>query len=241
MKIAITGPHFWPYRRRGSAAYIFNLSNYLVRQGHKVEIITSKPGKPKIVNKGNMTITYLRYIQHPVLDGYNINRVHLFTLNCFVHLLRRNYDIVHCIYHPDGFSAYLQKMFKRLRYVLLVTTTPFTFHWKHSPIDPYMFKKAVTGAKRCVVPSCYARDCMKRDHDVDCELIPCGVDLQHFHVNTPKDLSTPRILCTAALHDERKRVPVLIKAFEFLVQGGTKAILQLAGETDDFFLWWTVT
>lgn len=231
MKIAITGPHFWPYRKRGSAAYIYNLSKHLAEEGHDVEIITGKPGKTRIVINGNVTINYLSYLQHPVLHRFNIDRVHMFTLNCFKHFIQNKYDIVYCMYHPDGFTlSYLRKL-RKIRYVQLVPTVPFRFHWKHSPIDPYMFARALRGADACVAPSNYARDYMLKNEQLHCEHIPCGVDMTHFRPLRKKNLSEPRILCTAALHDERKNIPLLVKAFEMLLRDGTKAVLQLAAET----------
>ncbi|MHA2283969.1 MAG: glycosyltransferase family 4 protein [Promethearchaeota archaeon] len=231
MKIAITGPHFWPYLRRGSAAYIYNLSKHLVGLGHEIEVITGKPGKSKVVTYGKITKKFTRYIQHPVLERYHINRIHLFSLNCLYHFIKNDYDIIHCIYHPDGFTLSLLRTLKKIRYVQLVGTTPFRFHYTHSPIDPYMFEKALSRADRCIVPSRYAQENIKMEHNIDCELIPCGVDIQHFRPNGFKDAEPPRIICTAALHDERKNVPLLVKAFELLIQDGTEAILQLVAET----------
>jgi phosphatidylinositol alpha-mannosyltransferase len=231
MKIAITGPHSWPYFRRGSAAYIYNLSKYLVSLGHEVEVITGKPGKSKVVTCGRLTTKFSRYIQHPVLERHHINRIHLFSLNCLYHFIKNDYDIIQCIYHPDGFTLSLLRTLKKIRYVQLVGTTPFKYHYTHSPIDPYMFEKAVHRADRCMVPSRYAQENMKKENHINCELIPCGVDMQHFRPVGVKDAEPPRIICTAALHDERKNVRLLVKAFELLIQDGTEAILQLVAET----------
>lgn len=231
MKIAITGPHYWPYRRRGSAAYIYNLSKHLAEAGHTVEVITGKPGKTRVVTNGLITIHYLRYLLNPLLNRFHIDRVHMFTANCFFHFLANEYDVIHCMYHPDGFTLSQLRKVKKLRFVQLVPTVPFDFHWKHSPIDPYMFEKAIRGADRCIAPSRYAQDYMMNNNDIQCELVPCGVDMEHFRPCRKKDMNVPRILCTAALHDERKKIPLLLKAFEMLLKEGRPAILQLAAET----------
>jgi len=231
MKIAITGPHYWPYRRRGSAAYIYNLSKHLAEAGHTVEVITGKPGKTRVVSSGLITIHYLRYLLNPLLNRFNIDRVHMFTANCFFHFLANEYDVIHCMYHPDGFTLSQLRKIKKLRFVQLVPTVPFDFHWKHSPIDPYMFEKAIRGADRCIAPSRYAHDYMMNNNDIQCELVPCGVDMEHFRPCSKKDMNVPRILCTAALHDDRKRIPLLLKAFDMLLKEGRPAILQLAAET----------
>jgi phosphatidylinositol alpha-mannosyltransferase len=231
MKIAITGPHFWPYRRRGSAAYIYNLSKHLAEAGHSVEVITGKPGKSRVVNNGFVKISYLRYLINPLFSSLNIDRVHMFTANCLYHFLKNSYDVIHCMYHPDGFTLSHLRKIKKIKYVQLVSTVPFEFHWKHSPIDPYMFGKAIKGADMCIVPSLYAFNYMNKNNNLKCERIPCGVDMRHFRPRTRKNKKVPRILCTAALHDERKNIPLLLKAFEMLLNNGTPAVLQLAAET----------
>ena len=231
MKIAITGPHHWPYRRRGSAAYIYNLSKHLAEAGHTVEVITGKPGKSRVAFDGLVKIYYLRYLLNPLLNRFKVDRVHMFSANCLVHFLTNKYDVVHCMYHPDGFTLSHLRKVKKIRYVQLVPTVPFDFHWKHSPIDPYMFEKATRGADMCIAPSHYAQDYMMSNNNLKCELVPCGVDMEHFRPCGKKNMNVPRILCTAALHDERKRIPLLLKAFEMLLNEGRPAILQLAAET----------
>ena len=231
MKIAITGPHHWPYRRRGSAAYMHNLSKHLAAEGHTVHVVTGKPGRARVKKNGDVTVHYLRYLMNPVLGHFNIDRVHMFTANCLLHFLKHSYDVVHCMYHPDGFTLSHLRKVKKIRYVQLVPTVPFDFHWKHSPIDPYMFSRAIQGADVCLAPSRYAQTYMKNNNNLACDRVPCGVDMEHFHPCSGKNLDVPRILCTAALHDERKNIPLILKAFARLLKDGTRAVLQLAAET----------
>jgi phosphatidylinositol alpha-mannosyltransferase len=208
-----------------------NLSKYLAAEGHTVHVVTGKPGRPRIKKNGPVTVHYLRYLINPVLGHFNIDRVHMFTANCFMHFLKNRYDVVHCMYHPDGFTLSHLRKVKKIRYVQLVPTVPFDFHWKHSPIDPYMFDRAIQGADVCLAPSRYAQAYMKNNNDLACERVPCGVDMEHFRPCSEKNQDVPRILCTAALHDERKNIPLILKAFEMLLQDGTRAVLQLAAET----------
>lgn len=232
MKIAITCPHYWPYRRRGSAVYMYNLSKQLAFNGHEVDVITGKPGKSRVVTYDHIKIHYLRYLINPLLNRLNIDRVHMFTVNCLNHFLKNKYDVIHCMYHPDGFTLSHLRKIKKIKYIQLVPTVPFDFHWKHSPIDPYMFGKAVKGADFCIAPSRYAQNYMIKNSNIKCELIPCGVDMEHFYPCRERETSVPRILCASALWDDRKKVPLLLKAFEMLLKEGTPAILQLAAETN---------
>jgi len=231
MKIAITGPHYWPYRRRGSAAYIYNLSRFLADAGHTVEVVTGKPGRYRTVTDGHVKIHYLPYLINPLLNRFHVDRVHMFTANCFLHFLKNKYDVIHCMYHPDGYALSRLRKIRKIRYVQLIPTVPFDFHWKHSPIDPYMFDKALKGSDMRIAPSLYAQRYMIENGNIGSELVPCGVDMEHFHPCSKKDEKVPRILCTAALHDSRKNIPLLLKAFGILLESGTPAVLQLAAET----------
>ena len=231
MKIAITGPHYWPYRRRGSAAYIYNLSKHLADAGHTVEVVTGKPGRSRTVTDGHVKIHYLHYLINPLLNNFNVDRVHMFTANCFLHFMKNKYDVIHCMYHADGYALSRLRKIRKIRYVQLIPTVPFDFHWKHSSIDPYMFDRALKGSDMRIAPSLYAQRYMIENSNIRSEMIPCGVDMEHFRPCSKKNMNIPRILCTAALHDDRKRIPLLLKAFEMLLKEGMPAILQLAGET----------
>lgn len=211
---------------------MYNLSRHLADEGHEVDVITGKPGKPRVVTNGHIKIHYLRYLTNPLLSRANIDRVHTFTLNCLNHFLKNKYDVIHCMYHPDGYMLSRLRKVKKIKYVQLVPTVPFDFHWKHSPIDPYMFDKAIKGADLCIAPSRYAQNYMIKNSNINCELIPCGVDMEHFYPSRKRETGIPRILCASALWDDRKNVPLLLKAFEMLLKEGTPAILQLAAETN---------
>ena len=70
MKIAYPYPSYWPYVRRGAERCIHDLSGYLAGQGHEVEIITSTPGRPRVDYDGDVKVTYLRQISHPLMYQY---------------------------------------------------------------------------------------------------------------------------------------------------------------------------
>jgi hypothetical protein len=83
-----------------------------------------------------------------------------------------------------------------------------------------------------VTISGFVNDILRREYGVRGFVIPCPVDTSKFSPAENKKINPPRILCTAALTQERKRIPLLVKAFERLTESCPDAILQLAGETN---------
>jgi SAM-dependent methyltransferase len=86
-----------------------------------------------------------------------------------------------------------------------------------------------------VTISNFVDEILKRDFGLKGIMIPCPLDTSKFYFTEKKATERPRILCTAALNMERKRIPLLVKAFEILVQQIPNVVLQLGGETTPEF------
>lgn len=237
MRIALTIPSFWPYVRRGERL-VNGLAHYLINQGHEVTIITSKPGpQSKKIRKDNIKIIYNREYANPLFSGHlGKYRYHMFAWSCFNSLLRENFDIIQSLFYVDAFGATISNHFTGNKIIFYIPNCePFHFGgW----IDKYMYKKVIRSAVR-IAPSRYLQRSLKERYGLEAILIPPGVDTEYFKPVHKKDLDQPKILCLAELGESRKRVPLLIKAFELFKKYVPNAILQLSGRisnktTQDF-------
>lgn len=231
LKIATTSAIGWPYVRRGNR-FTYELAVFLANQGHKVHHITTKPGRvgrEKI--QGNLLIKYHRLFSHPILSGLNIHFFETFVPACLYSLSRENYDIVHCFLYPDAYAASLVKRFRRIALVpSLMDGIP--LYWG-TRLGRAMFKGVVKRATRFHAISEFTKECLKREFNKESEVIPLPINTERFTLNEKKDLSTPKILCTAALSTKRKRIDVLVFAFEKLLAYVPDAVLQLSGHIDE--------
>jgi len=229
MKIAVTSPFGWPYVRRGNRV-AYELAVYLASQGNDVHFITTKPGavrRDKI--KGNLLIKYYPVIDNPFLTAYHIEYWQTFVLTCMHALLKEDYDIIHTCLTLDSFAASVVRSLKGTPFVPVLIQGECLY--RDAPWGRRLFKRVVNKASRLVTISNFINDILKKDFGVDGVMIPCPVDTSKFYYTEKEKGDTPKILCTATLIMERKRVPLLIKAFESLIEQIPDAILQLAGET----------
>jgi len=228
-KIAVTSGFGWPYVRRGNRV-AYELAVYLASRGNEVHFITTKPGRVRRDRvKGNLVIKSYPLIDNPILTHFKVEYWQTFGLTCLGALLREDYDIVHTSLTMDAFAASMNRSFRGTPFVpILIQSDPL---YKDARRAKRLFQQVVGTASRLVTISDYVNGLLKRDFGVEGVMIPCPVDTSKFYYTGKKNDDARRILCTAAITMERKRVPLLVKAFENLIEQVPDAILQLAGET----------
>lgn len=225
MKIALTILTYWPYFKRGGR-HVHGIARYLVQRGHEVTIITTKPGRSRKIRKDGVNVIYGRERWHPLLpEKYRYHS--MYASGCLYPILREKFDIVQSLFYIDGFIASLKKYFAKAKHIYYIPDGN-PFHMD-SWLDKYMFERTVRSAEALVVPSQYIHDSLKKEYGLEGSIIPPGVDTEYFQPVPEKDLDRPKILCMAELRVERKRVPLLIRAFKKFKESVPGAILQLSG------------
>jgi glycosyltransferase involved in cell wall biosynthesis len=181
--------------------------------------------------QGNLLIKYQRIFSHPLLSSLNIHFFETFVPGCLYSLSREKYDVVHCFLYPDAYAASLVKRFTGMALIpSLMDGIP--LYWP-TRLGRAMFKGVVKRASRFHSLSEFVRQCLKKEFHRESDVIPLPVDTKLFAACEKKDLSTPLILCTAALGTGRKRTDILVNAFELLLEKVPNAVLQLTGYIDE--------
>jgi len=229
IKIAVTSAFGWPYVRRGNRV-AYELAVYLASQGNEVHFITTKPGTAsREKSRGNLLIKYYPVIDHPFLTRFNVEYWQTFALTCIRAFLKENYDLVYTCLTMDACAAGFNKTIRGTPFIpILITGDPL---YRDARWAKRLFRRAVGKASRLVTISNFVNEILKRDFGLEGVMIPCPVDTSKFFYTGKKETDFPRILCTATLLMERKRVPLLVKAFEVLIENIPNSVLQLAGET----------
>src|SRR3990170_4655097 len=229
MKIAVTSAFGWPYVRRGNRV-AYELAVYLASQGNEVHFITTKPGTAsREKSRGNLLIKYYPVIDHPFLTRFNVEYWQTFALTCIRAFLKENYDLVYTCLTMDACAAGFNKTIRGTPFIpILITGDPL---YRDARWAKRLFRRAVGKASRLVTISNFVNEILKRDFGLKGAMIPCPVHTSKFIFPGKKETVSPIILCTATLLMERKRVPLLVKAFEVLIENIPNAVLQLAGET----------
>ncbi len=227
MKIAVTSPFGWPYVRRGNR-FAYDLTAFLADRGHEVHLITSKPGQISRKNlQGKFAEKYHRLFPHPLLSLFNVELWETFALGCFRSLFRGDFDIVQTIWPPDAFAASINKSLRGIPFVhLLVDSNHF---YRPTTFGKSMLKRVLKNVSCLEVPSSYVNMELRRQFSLEGKVIPSPVNMDHFILFENKTLDPPRILCTSSFLDSRKRVYLLVQAFELLLKEVPNAVLQLSG------------
>lgn len=231
MKIAITSTPSWPYVRRGNRCS-YELAFYLAEKGHEVHYITTKPGSVGRKRlQGKLHVEYKPLSGHPVLSKCKIHFVETFTLSCLKSLLKNRFDIVQTTFPVDAFAASLNKSIRGTPFVhLLYDSYPL---YPVTILSNLMFKKAIKAASCVIAISNFVNEDLKKNFHVEGQVIPLPVDTSRFKPAEDEHLNDAIILCTAALTVSRKRVKLLVKAFERLIEKRPETILVLSGPSDD--------
>ena len=230
LKIAITSTVSWPYVRRGSRI-TYELAVYLAKQGHEVHYISTKPGSvSRKKTQDGVDVEYHRLIENPLLTACRIQKFDTFSLSCLGSLLKNEYDIVQTTFPMDAFSASIYRSIKGTPFVHYM----FDRFYPRYYITQYgklVFNRCIRTASRIGTISSFIRDDLKEKFGVEGVVIPGTVDIEQFTLGKDRDFSTPYILSTSSLQEPRKRIDLLVRAFERLLAYMPNAVLILSGHT----------
>lgn len=227
MKIVFPYPTYWPYIRRGAERCIHDLSNYLGARGHEVDIITSKPGAPRVSYDGHARVMYLRQFSHPLTYRYGpLVRLYAFGLGAMSHVLRGKYDVAHLWSYSSLVAMPFLKDRLNLPYLyhLIVRN-----HYWPGRFDRWLFNQLLQRANKVAALTPEGAREASQLYRVPVDVLPPPVNMEFFRPCAPKDLSRPEVLFTGDLGDPRKGGPLLLRAWDEIHQRVPEARLVLAG------------
>jgi glycosyltransferase involved in cell wall biosynthesis len=227
MKIVVPYPSYWPYVRRGVERMIHDLSGFLSRRGHEVHLITSTPGKARVAYDGEVKVTYLRQLSHPLMFRYAAwLRPVDFGIQASRLLAREQADVAHLwSYSGIMWAPLLRRAFK----------LPYLFHLMmrdHVWPDRFsrsLFAELMRGADRVVSLTQGGADEVQAQFNIACGVLPPPVDLDTFRPCAPRDPARPIVLFPGDLADPRKGGTLMLRAWTRVRQREPHAILALAG------------
>ncbi len=235
MRIAIVHPYPWPEVRRGAERYLDDLSRYLSGKGHDVTIVT---GAPKSAHGGGAWRTERRP------DGVTVERRHRFGAGpagrfgvtevetfgavALEPLTRLRPDVVHALTPTAALAGAL------VRRPTLYTVLG---HPDRSQLPPHAlprgaFRLAVRLAGATATLSRASATALAASVGGAAVVLPPGVHLGQFPADLEPRTGPPRILFSATLTDDRKRVELAVAAFARLLTGRPDARLALSGQGD---------
>ena len=231
MRIVLTHPFCWPYVRRGTERGMDVLARYLVRAGHDVTTVSTRPG-PSGVDTGEAGTRILhRPLTLPLMQAFRLQPNHTFFFTSLRTLTSLDADVVHSFYPADALAAICARRWRGHRTVLQMNgvAIPGVSCYRWLPPEGAMFREALRRADGRITCSRFVRDLLFEHYRVDCEIIPPPVCIEAYDVgNGPPD-GRPTILAVADFTVRRKGVRVLLDAFRLVQSALPRARLQLSG------------
>ena len=223
-RVALCHPTYWPEVRRGAERYVHELAHALP----SARIVTSHRARTTREREDGVEVVRLR--RPP--DGRLRRRLfedHLplmpFT---YAELMRGDDDIVQAFQAPDAVVA-------------AATGRPAIYAHMGIPHRAWLVarrrrlelvQRAVRGCAAVTALSAHARDAFWTYLGVEAHVIPPPVDVGRF---TPggERAEDPLVVCAADAREPRKRVPLLVEAFERVRREHPRARLVLDARTSD--------
>lgn len=215
LRVGVLSPCFWPEVRRGTERFARELSDGLIARGHRPRLITSHPGPPSRTVEDGLPV--LRLPRPP--DGRLRRRLleeHLTHVPLSYLALRAGHDdVAHALFPADALAA--ARWSER-------TGRPAVLSYMGIPDRRWLgarrgrLRALVEATRRCgatVALSHAAAAEFEHTLGVRARVIPPGVDTRAFAPGGER-AEHPAIICAAAIEEPRKRVRLLVEAFELV-------------------------
>jgi glycosyltransferase involved in cell wall biosynthesis len=227
LRIAFPYPAYWPYSRRGVERAIHDLSAYLSGRGHQVHIITSTPGRPRVAYEGEVKVTYLREVAHPLIHHYKpVLGVYGLCLKMTRILLRERPDVMHVWSYSGVITAPLLSGHFGVPYLMHFMMP---HQRRRGTLDDLVFTRMVRGAGCVAALTPQGAEAVSVAFGSGCEVLPPPVDLAIFKPCAARDPRRPTILFPSDMADGRKGGRLLLRAWNRIHRERPGARLVLAG------------
>jgi glycosyltransferase involved in cell wall biosynthesis len=221
---------FWPEVWRGSERIINDLATGLVASGHLPRVITSHPGPRSESSEYGFPLLRVRRRSERLARraGYHEYVGHL--PSSYLALRRGRDDIAHAFYPLDALAATGWSRGNRGPAIFSAMGMPPRELVERKTARRALWQHLARRASALVALSEAARESLSWwSHDL--RVIYPGVDTSAFQIAAER-AATPMIFCPAAIEERRKRIDLVIQAFELLRRRWPELRLVLARPRD---------
>lgn len=202
---------YWPEVQRGNERIVHDLAVGLARRGHATSILTSHPGRPARNAEEGVKVVRLWRPPDRLLRRRRIQENVTHVPFSYLELLRHPPDVAHAFYPTDALASTRWAARSGRPALLTLTGIPGRENVSNVRLRLRVLELATTASDEVLVLSEAAREGAWRWLGIESRVIYPGVDLSRFGPGEPAPW--PTIACAADPDDQRKRVPLLVRAF----------------------------
>jgi phosphatidyl-myo-inositol alpha-mannosyltransferase len=214
LRVALLNPVFWPEVRRGSERVINDLATGLTASGHLPRVITGHPGPRAESSEYGYPVLRVRRRSERLVRraGYHEYVGHVPA--SYLALRRGHDDIAHAFYPFDALAATGWSRGNRRPAIFSLMGMPPRESVERKRARRALWRHLARRASALVTLSEAARESLSW-WSRELRVIYPGVDTNAFQ-STAERAAVPMILCPAAIEERRKRIDLVIQAFELL-------------------------
>jgi glycosyltransferase involved in cell wall biosynthesis len=217
VNVALLSPCFWPEVRRGTERFARLLADGLIARGHAVTLITSHAGPTSRVVEDGLRVVRLRRPPGGARLARRMWEEHLTHVpRSYLELRRGDYDVAHALYPTDALVAARWSAGTGRPAVHSFMGIPHRQGLANRRGRLAIVRRAIAGTGATVALSDAALAGFERWLGVEARVIYPGVDLDAFTPDPAQRAPVPTIFTAAAIGEPRKRVDLLLRAFELL-------------------------
>ncbi len=225
LKIALAHAFAWPEVRRGGERLVDELTEYLRKRGHVVDVYLGTLGESRFHHGREGRSYRMRIPWMRMLERYGLGRIEMFGVRALAPLMLHRYDVVHA-FTPTAALASIAAG-QRTVYTVLGHPTPETL--PESRVQRTSLARAVTMSTRVAVLSRSSAEALEAAFSRRPVILPPGVSMARCEPSLKARRGAPRLLFSGDLGNPDKGLATILKAFDELLAKRPKARLGLSG------------
>jgi phosphatidylinositol alpha-mannosyltransferase len=231
----LTIPDFWPHVRRGSERVVHDLAAEMTARGHQVTVVTRGLDQRRTVLQMDGFRVIYGPARNPLGARLGLSDMEGFAFTAAREALVIDADVYHAFYLTDARALSLATRPRRRPFVLSLHGIPNRAWWsENAPRTHGWMLRALRRADAVTVLTEHSAERLREDYGadpgVDPQVLTPGIYVDQYVL--PRRPGPPRVVCSAAIDDPRKRIDLLLAAFEEVAAEQPALELVLAGQGD---------
>lgn len=225
MRIAVAHPTYWPEVRRGAERLAHDLAAGLARRGHEVRLITTHRAGRAVSHEDGFEVVRLRRLPDDRLRRRMFEHHLPAAAAAWWELRDSDDEVVIALQAPEAVAAH--RAGKPTVYAAMGIPHRAWLTSRRGRLPIVL--EAVRSARAVTALSHHCAEAFQRWLGVHAQVVHPPVDTKRFSPGGARSQS-PLIVCAAAADEPRKRVGLLLEAFELVRRERPDAQLVLDGE-----------
>jgi glycosyltransferase involved in cell wall biosynthesis len=234
MRVALLHPTYWPEVRRGAERLVHDLASWLAAAGHDVTVLTTHRETSSVASEDGFRVARLWRPPDALFERRAYEDYLGAAASQAYALVRDEFDVAHAFSPVSGWAALKARRLGGPPVVYSNMGIPTRRYLVMARYRIPMHVDLARHAATCTVLSEAAAGDFRRYLLREPEVVPPGIACSDFEIDADR-AELPTIVYSGSPADPRKRLGLLLEAFEAIRRRRPNVALQLAGRREPGF------